>query len=86
MAKGDFIGLPLATLTSLRDKYVTCLEAIAVAGSSYSIAGRSFSRANLGEVRDTIAELTLPSSLSTALVSARPTPTSREKSPTQFNR
>jgi len=59
MAKGDFIGLPLTTLTSLRDKYVTCLEAIAVAGSSYSIAGRSFSRANLSEVRDTIAELTL---------------------------
>ena len=59
MAKGDFLGLPLATLTSLRDKYVTCLEAIAVAGASYSIAGRSFSRANLGDVRDTIAELTL---------------------------
>ena len=59
MAEGDFIGLPLATLTSLRDKYVTCLEAIAVAGSSYSIAGRSFSRANLGEVSSTIAELTL---------------------------
>lgn len=59
MAKGDFLGLPLSTLTSLRDKYVTCLEAIAVAGASYSIAGRSFSRANLGEVRDTIAELTL---------------------------
>jgi hypothetical protein len=59
MARGDFIGLPLATLTSLRDKYVTCLEAIAVAGSSYSIAGRSFSRANLGEVSSTIAELTL---------------------------
>jgi hypothetical protein len=35
------------------------LEAIAVAGSSYSIAGRSFSRANLGEVSSTIAELTL---------------------------
>jgi hypothetical protein len=59
MARGDFIGLPLATLTSLRDKYITCLEAIAVAGSSYSIAGRSFSRANLGEVSSTIAELTL---------------------------
>ena len=59
MAKGDFLGLPLATLTSLRDKYITCLEAIAVAGASYSISGRSFSRANLGEVRDTIAELTL---------------------------
>jgi hypothetical protein len=59
MASGSFVGLPLATLTSLRDKYVTCLEAIAVAGASYSIAGRSFSRANLGEVTNTIAELNL---------------------------
>jgi hypothetical protein len=59
MAKGDFIGLPIATLNSLRDKYITCLEAIAVAGASYSIAGRSFSRANLSEVREIIAELTL---------------------------
>jgi hypothetical protein len=59
MAKGDFIGLPLTTLTSLRDKYITCLEAIAVAGSSYSISGRTFTRANLSDVRDTIAELTL---------------------------
>ena len=58
MASGAFVGLPLATLTSLRDKYVSCLEAIAVAGASYSIGGRSFSRANLGEVRDTIEELT----------------------------
>ena len=57
MASGSFVGLPLATLTSLRDKYVSCLEAIAVAGASYSIAGRSFSRANLTEVRNTIEEL-----------------------------
>lgn len=58
MAKGSFVGLPLATLTSIRQKYLDCLEAIAVAGASYSIGGRSFSRANLGEVRDTIEELT----------------------------
>jgi hypothetical protein len=58
MARGDFVGLPVATLTSLRDKYVSCLEAIAVAGASYSIAGRSFTRANLAEVRTIIAELT----------------------------
>jgi len=58
MARGDFVGLPVATLTSLRDKYVTCLEAIAVAGASYSIAGRSFTRANLAEVRTIISELT----------------------------
>lgn len=58
MASGSFVGLPLATLTSLRDKYISCLEAIAVAGMSYSIAGRSFTRANLTEVRNTIEELT----------------------------
>lgn len=56
MARGDFVGLPVATLTSLRDKYVACLEAIAVAGASYSIAGRSFTRANLAEVRTIIGE------------------------------
>jgi hypothetical protein len=59
MARGDFVGLPVATLNSLRSKYIECLEAIAVAGASYSIAGRSFSRANLSEVREIIAELTL---------------------------
>jgi hypothetical protein len=58
MARGSFVGLPIATLTSLRTKYLECLEAIAVAGASYSIGGRSFSRANLGEVKDTIEELT----------------------------
>ena len=58
MAQGSFAGLPVATLTSLRDKYVSCLEAIAVAGVSYSIGGRSFSRANLTEVRNTLEELT----------------------------
>ena len=58
MASGSFVGLPLATLNSLRTKYIECLEAIAVAGASYSIAGRSFSRANLTEVRNTIEELT----------------------------
>ena len=58
MAQGSFVGLPVATLTSLRDKYVSCLEAIAVAGVSYSIGGRSFSRANLTEVRNTLEELT----------------------------
>lgn len=58
MAKGSFVGLPLATLNSLQTKYLECLEAIAVAGVSYSIAGRSFSRANLTEVRNTVEELT----------------------------
>jgi hypothetical protein len=53
----SFYGLPASTLINLRDKYVACLEAIAVAGASYSIAGRSFTRANLAEVSQTIKEL-----------------------------
>ena len=52
-----FFGLPLATLQSLQEKYITCLEAIAVAGASYSIAGRSFTRANLTEVSNIIGQL-----------------------------
>jgi len=53
----SYFGLPLATLTSLQTQFIACLEAIAVAGASYSIAGRSFTRANLGEVAQTIKEL-----------------------------
>jgi hypothetical protein len=53
----SFFGLPLDTLQSLQAKYISCMEAIAVAGASYSIAGRSFTRANLGEVAQTIKEL-----------------------------
>ena len=53
----SFFGLPIATLEELLNDYVACLKAIAVAGASYSIAGRSFSRANLNEVSQTIKEL-----------------------------
>lgn len=57
--KKTFFGLDVATLESLRLKYLACLEAIAVAGASYSIAGRQFTRANMSEVKDTIRELTV---------------------------
>jgi hypothetical protein len=52
-----FFGLPLATLQNLQEKYIACLEAIAVAGASYSIAGRSFTRANLTEVSNIVGQL-----------------------------
>jgi hypothetical protein len=55
--KKTFFGLPLATLQELLVDFTACLKAIAVAGASYSIAGRSFTRANLAEVSDTIKEL-----------------------------
>lgn len=54
---GKFFGLDAATLASLKEKFVTCLEAIAVAGQEYEIAGRKFTRANLSEVVDTLAEI-----------------------------
>lgn len=55
---GRFLFLPAATLTSLATKYTACLEAIAVAGASYSIGGRTFTRADLNAVSDILAEIT----------------------------
>ena len=45
-----FVHFSAAELTSLRTKYLACLEAIAVAGASYSIGSRTFTRANLDDV------------------------------------
>ena len=58
MARSDFYGLPVATLTELRDEYVNAIKAVATNGVSYSIGGRSLSRANLTEMRNTLGDLT----------------------------
>ena len=58
MARSDFYGLPVATLEQLRDEYVAAIKAVAVNGVSYSIGGRSLSRANLTEMRNTLGDLT----------------------------
>jgi hypothetical protein len=58
MARSDFYGLPTATLTELRDEYVAAIKAIATNGVSYSIGGRSLSRANLTEMRNTLGDIT----------------------------
>lgn len=55
--QGLFFGLPLATLQQLQTDYTACLTAIAVAGQSYTISGRQFNRANLREVKETLAEI-----------------------------
>ena len=54
---GKFFGLPVATITTLLAQYVDCMTAIAVAGQSYTIAGRQFNRAQIEDVGATIAEL-----------------------------
>jgi len=55
--QGIFFGLDAATLETMKTNYIACLNAIAVAGASYTIANRQFTRANLGEVRSTLAEI-----------------------------
>lgn len=55
--RGDFFGLDTATLTSLQTSYIACLTAIATAGASYTIAGRQYTRANLGDVQQALAEI-----------------------------
>jgi len=57
MARSDFYGLPVATLEELRDEYVAAIRAVAINGVSYSIGGRTLSRANLGEMRNTLGDV-----------------------------
>jgi len=54
-----FYNLTSPELASLRTKYLACLEAIATAGQSYSIDGRSFTRADLDKVKQTIDQITM---------------------------
>ncbi len=55
--QGLFYDLTAAELATLRTEYLACLSAIAVAGQSYTIAGRQFNRASLGEVKELLAEI-----------------------------
>jgi hypothetical protein len=54
---GRFYALTAAQLTTLQTEYLACLSAIAVAGQSYTIAGRQFNRANLAEVAQTLGDV-----------------------------
>lgn len=51
-----FIGLDSATLSTLKTSAVNCLSAILV-NQSYSLNGRTLTRANLSEVKDMIGQL-----------------------------
>ena len=53
----DFEGWSVAELTTFREALITSATALLVRGSSYSIAGRSFSFATLTEIKDTIAAI-----------------------------
>lgn len=55
--KGIFYNLDTPTLQTLLTNWLNCLTAISVAGQSYVIGQRSFTRANLAEVQNVIREL-----------------------------
>lgn len=57
MVEGKFVALDVATLTLMQQQWLQCLTAISTGHQQYSMAGRSFTRANLSEVTDTLAEI-----------------------------
>lgn len=57
LSDNPFVGLPLADLQDLQTKYVQAIKDIATAGQSYTFPGRSFTRANLPEMRKTLSEI-----------------------------
>lgn len=54
---GLFLNLDLTTLQGMQTTWAAALNAIAVGNQSYSIAGRSFTRANLDEVAHMLSEI-----------------------------
>lgn len=54
---GQFFGLPYTTLTALMTSYTQAMTDIATAGQSHAVSGRTFTLAQLPEIRITIAEL-----------------------------
>lgn len=55
--KGLLIGVSSSKLTELKTAYEDCLLAIAEAGQSYSIGQRTFTRADISQVRETLGDI-----------------------------
>lgn len=57
MVTGKFVALDVATLRLMLQQWQQCLMAISTGHQQYSMAGRSFTRADLEQVSDMVAEL-----------------------------
>jgi hypothetical protein len=53
----QFYGLDLATLQTMRTQFTEAIISVATAGQSYSIGGRTFTRASLSELNSTLAAI-----------------------------
>jgi hypothetical protein len=56
MVTGKFVALDVGTLTTMLQQWQQCLTAIAL-NQSYSIAGRSYTRADLESASEMVSEL-----------------------------
>lgn len=72
-----FIGLPKATLQAQLDAYLAAHLAIATTGQSYSMEGRSLTRANLPDIQRSIEQLNSALRLANGTVSTRVIPNFR---------
>lgn len=57
ISTNPFVGTPAATLANIQATYTQALLDIATTGVSYSVPGRSFTAANLDDIKDTLAEI-----------------------------
>jgi hypothetical protein len=57
ISDNPFVGLPLAVLQELQGLYVQVLKDIALAGQSYSFPGRTFTRADLRSIKETLGDI-----------------------------
>jgi hypothetical protein len=65
LTDNPFIGVDVATLQQLQTDYLQVLTDIARTGKSYAFPGLSLTRADLPEVKKTLAELRLAIGLTT---------------------
>ena len=57
MIDNTFCFIPLPTLLQLQTQYTAALSAIAIAGQSYSVAGKSFTKADLKNVAEILGSI-----------------------------
>ncbi len=57
LSDNPFLDLPLSQIQLLQTQYIQVMTDIATGGKSYTFPGRSFSRADMAEVRKTLSLL-----------------------------
>jgi len=59
LSDNPFTGIDGATLAALKSQYTQALKDVVAAGQSYSFPGRTFTRADISELRDTLYQINI---------------------------